>query len=1140
MAIAKLTIEVEAALAKFETDMRRIAATAESAFARVGRAGVSTGAVFKGSLLATELDNAVRGLVRLVPNLVEGVARFQDLEEQTGASAEALAAMQTPADVAGVSIDQLAGFMVKLTGTLSKTNDETKGAGLALNKLGLDLSSFRSLAPEEQFRVLAERIEALPQGANRTAIAIALLGKSGAEALPFLKELATTGLAQNRISAEQIRLADDLADRNAKLRSELRQAAQVAAIQLLPALNALLEELAKVARGFNTVDDAAGQLSGGGNVVRSFAEGAAEGLAVLADAALFAGRAVNTVVAGVRSAEANRNVGLAATNPEAVAEFVRSGTGPLKDALDKRNAAVAEANKQLTNLLKADDFAISTNLRNRFAAEALGRSAGLDDIDKLFKPRRNTAGGGAASLAGPDDKAAREAEQLRKARAEEALRALQRAFGTEQDAIKFQQRFLEAQYAQGLVSLEEFYDRRAELNQRGLETQLRGFQAEADSLRESLKAPDVGEAERVRINGRIAEVEARAADARAQYASDEQVAALETAKAYTDASDRVIQFRAEVLELQGDLARAAELRAGLAIAQAQRSATATGLTQDDISRFEQAVRASNELANAQRRAGEITERFAIAEERFIIAAREGGATREQIEQGVTAIRREQLALLGEQVRKAEELAAAQGPDSPAAQGAARLRLEYERAAASVDQLKLRLEDFATNVGDSTARTITDAIIDGDWKAAGKRIGEDINRAILEEEITKPLAEQLRNFLRTGISGSGGPIEQLGNSVARLFGFQGSSGNAPTGSPSSLVATPGVFDGTVGGFFNGVFGGGAQGRAAPLGSTPGTLPTASNSAAVELNLLAAAARNASGALGAPVQGTAGPSLGGIFRVFDPSGIGIGSTQPSVQRDELRRIEAGGSAETAAAASQLQTALGGATDAVYQCGQEFINAQLGIGNLGNASSVAGLALQALPQILQALAGSSGAGGAIGSLFSSITGGAGSSGGLDFIGNTFIKLFGFAGGGPIQGPGTATSDSIPIWASDGEFMVRNKAAQQPGAPEFLERFNAVGMQALEEALQRRGYAAGGEIRRVPVVVSPRAGYAGGGMVWRGPSDRGSVQTSVREGDRSTVFDMRGANFGGGRYEDRMAEQRRVQKQMTEVQRRVARHLA
>lgn len=53
--------------------------------------------------------------------------------------------------------------------------------------------------------------------------------------------------------------------------------------------------------------------------------------------------------------------------------------------------------------------------------------------------------------------------------------------------------------------------------------------------------------------------------------------------------------------------------------------------------------------------------------------------------------------------------------------------------------------------------------------------------------------------------------------------------------------------------------------------------------------------------------------------------------------------------------------------------------------------------------------------------------------------------AQGGLISGPGSGKSDSIPILASNREFMVRNDVVEQPGALAFLHAFNERGMDSL-----------------------------------------------------------------------------------------------
>ena len=70
-----------------------------------------------------------------------------------------------------------------------------------------------------------------------------------------------------------------------------------------------------------------------------------------------------------------------------------------------------------------------------------------------------------------------------------------------------------------------------------------------------------------------------------------------------------------------------------------------------------------------------------------------------------------------------------------------------------------------------------------------------------------------------------------------------------------------------------------------------------------------------------------------------------------------------------------------------------------------------------------------------------------------------FGFASGGPVRGPGTSTSDSIPARLSDGEFVMRARAHAYYGT-DFMRKLNAL-------QLPRRGYAEGGAVSAPNVEV-------------------------------------------------------------------------
>ena len=72
-------------------------------------------------------------------------------------------------------------------------------------------------------------------------------------------------------------------------------------------------------------------------------------------------------------------------------------------------------------------------------------------------------------------------------------------------------------------------------------------------------------------------------------------------------------------------------------------------------------------------------------------------------------------------------------------------------------------------------------------------------------------------------------------------------------------------------------------------------------------------------------------------------------------------------------------------------------------------------------------------------------------------------FAGSGPVEGPGSGVSDSIPARLSDGEFVFTAKAVEEIGADNLMAMMKDAEMKADD----RQGLAEGGEPEEETVVV-------------------------------------------------------------------------
>jgi len=214
--------------------------------------------------------------------LLDGAAKFQDLAEETGASAASIAGLSVAAATAGVQIESVAGAMNKLTKNLVGVDDESKAAGAALAAIGISIKDFKALAPAEQYKTVANALDGFADGAGKTAVAMGLWGKAGAEQLKVAKAIVEQGGATNILTERQIELADQYRDAQAKLTAEIGLYASALATNFIEPMNALKTVLVEAIKQFADTSTAVTAL-GANTGVQAFAENAGRALAGMID-----------------------------------------------------------------------------------------------------------------------------------------------------------------------------------------------------------------------------------------------------------------------------------------------------------------------------------------------------------------------------------------------------------------------------------------------------------------------------------------------------------------------------------------------------------------------------------------------------------------------------------------------------------------------------------------------------------------------------------------------------------------------------------------------------------------------------------------------------------------------------------------
>lgn len=318
-------------------------------------------ASFAGNLLADFAQNVISQFSRLPLALVDSIAAYKQLSEKIGASASSLSGLQEASNLSGVSLDTVAAASVRLTTALSKQDDESKGVGVALKAINIPLEEFKKLDPVSQLEAVAKKLAEFKDGAGKTAIAVALFGRSGAEALPFLNDLADAGGRNVRLTEEQIVAADRFTKQYALVKSEVSKFAQVVIAEAIPAFASLLKGITDVVNG-------SGKL-GSSTVIADWAFTAARALAVLLESVTFVLKGIRALAGSFEAVFADMQLaGTFLANGGVIGLAFESTRKEMSDALEKRNKTVKEANARYVDLWNYDATAISKAIDRAQAA----------------------------------------------------------------------------------------------------------------------------------------------------------------------------------------------------------------------------------------------------------------------------------------------------------------------------------------------------------------------------------------------------------------------------------------------------------------------------------------------------------------------------------------------------------------------------------------------------------------------------------------------------------------------------------------------------------------------------------------------------------------------------------------------------
>lgn len=236
MALATLSIDLEARLARFEQQLDRAARMSEKQAAAVQAAWAKGGAAI-GTVLAGA-GGALAGysLVDALRQNIDFIDSLNDMADATGSTIERLSGLVDLAERTGTSSQVAETALIKLNAALNDTDPDST-ASRALKAIGVSADELRKADPVDALVKVAQALAQYENDGNKARLVQELLGKSARELAPLLKDLGEAGQLNAKYTREQAEEAERFNKQLFEFQANAASASRAFINQLLPALN---------------------------------------------------------------------------------------------------------------------------------------------------------------------------------------------------------------------------------------------------------------------------------------------------------------------------------------------------------------------------------------------------------------------------------------------------------------------------------------------------------------------------------------------------------------------------------------------------------------------------------------------------------------------------------------------------------------------------------------------------------------------------------------------------------------------------------------------------------------------------------------------------------------------------------------
>lgn len=647
------------------------------------------------------------GLGAMVKASLDSADSLSKLSQRVGITVESLSTLIPVADLAGVSGEKFEGGLRKLATRMldAATGSDEAARGFAAVGVSIQNQDGTLRATDQVLLDLTDRFKAMPDGAQKTALAVDLFGKSGADLIPFLNqgrdgvEALTTELQALgvQIGGDTAAQAEVFNDSLAKVRLAITSIGNRVIEAFLPAMNDMANGMVESAKQGGSLRAI---LDGVVLVLKTLALGAA----TVGKAFVALGEAIGAGMAAAVEALSGNVSGAKAIITE------------LKGSLAQRLDELAEFRDSLFDPKPVE-----------VRASAIVADPSL--IDRLRTPGRATGDNGAARLA------------LAKAQADAELKLLK-------DVLDRQSRSLDEALDGRLISLADYYATKTALETREIDAEIARTQTLL-AEQKRIAASGADEGARIKARAEVAKIEADLIVLNNKRADVEVANARKSADAERSLRDELARVREELLDLTGAATgqdrRAAVERQYQSLIERLRAEGDTEGVATVVRLIDVKVSAAD-LATYERQFNDALSRMRATEESINLQRQSGLLTESQARAQILALHRETGVTLESLLPQLEASATAIGPDALA-------RVQAWKN--EIAQVKLVVDDVAVAIDGAVQdgfAQMFEAI--GSGAKSAKDAFADFARSVLAA-INRIASQKLAESLFGSLFGGGG-------------------------------------------------------------------------------------------------------------------------------------------------------------------------------------------------------------------------------------------------------------------------------------------------------------------------------------------------------------------------------------------------